>query len=168
MSAFHLAEINIGRILGPIDSEVMADFVANLDEINALAESSPGFVWRLKTEDNNATAIRPYDDDRIMVNLSVWENAETLHDYVYHTAHVAIMRRRREWFSRMTESFMALWWIPAGHVPPVTEAVERLDHLRKHGPTPHAFTFRERFPAPDGASACQAEAPDLSGGCPAL
>ena len=168
MSAFHLAQVNIGRILGPIDSAVMSGFVAQLDEINALAESSPGFVWRLKTEDGDATAIRPYDDDRIIVNMSVWESPEALHAYVYQSAHVEVMRRRREWFSRMTDAFMALWWVPAGHRPPVTEAVERLAHLRAHGPTPVAFTFRQRFPAPDDPASLDTERADLSDGCPAL
>jgi len=166
MSTFHLAEINIARMLGPIDSEVMADFVANLDRINALAEAAPGFVWRLKTEDDNATAIRPYEDDRIIVNMSVWENAEALYEYVYHSAHVEIMRRRREFFSRMAEAFMVLWWVPGGHLPSVQEAVERLEHLRANGPTPHAFTFKQRFPAPDAPSSSEWER-DLSGGCPA-
>ena len=168
MPAFHLAQVNIGRMLGPIESEVMADFVANLDAINALAERTPGFVWRLKTEDDNATAIRPYDDERIIVNLSVWENAEALHGYVYQSAHVEIMRRRREFFSRMTEAFMVLWWVPAGHVPPVQEAVDRLAYLRVNGPTPHAFTFKQRFPAPDAAAEADTESRDLSGGCPAV
>ena len=152
MSTFHLAEINIARMLGPIDSEVMADFVANLDRINALAEGARGFVWRLMTEDDNATAIRPYEDDRIIVNMSVWESADALYDYVYHSAHVEIMRRRREFFSRMAEAFMVLWWVPAGHVPSVQEAKERLEHLRANVPTPHAFTFKQRFPAPDATS----------------
>src|SRR3954469_23723085 len=114
MSAIHVAQVNVGRILGPIDSPVMAEFVAQLDQINALAERSPGFVWRLKTEDGDATAIRPYDDDMIIVNMSVWESPAALHEYVYRSAHVEVMRRRREWFSRMTDAFMALWWVPAG------------------------------------------------------
>ena len=168
MSTHHLAQINIGRILGPIDSEIMAGFVAQLDEINALAESSPGFVWRLKTEDGDATAIRPYEDDRIIVNMSVWEGAEALHDYVYKSAHVAVMRRRREWFARMTEAFMVLWWVPAGHRPAVAEAVARLDTLRAHGPTPAAFTFRNHFPAPDAPQDGSAERTELPGECPAL
>jgi heme-degrading monooxygenase HmoA len=167
MHAFHLAQINVGRILGPIESEVMVGFVSQLAEINALAEATPGFVWRLKTEDGDATAIRPYDDDRVIVNMSVWESAEALHGYVYQSAHVDVMRRRREWFSRMSESYMALWWIPAGHIPTVSEAIARLEQLRATGPTAEAFTFRERFPSPDAASDAGAETPDLSGGCPA-
>jgi hypothetical protein len=167
MSAFHVAQVNVGRILGPIESPVMAEFVAKLDEINALAERSPGFVWRLKTEDGDATAIRPYDDDLIIVNMSVWESPAALHEYVYRSAHVEVMRRRREWFSRMTDAFMALWWVPAGHRPMVAEAVERLDLLRADGPTPHAFTFRQQFPPPtdDGV---RFEAVDLPGECPAV
>ena len=168
MPAYHLAQVNVGRILGPIDSAVMAGFVAKLDEINALAEASQGFVWRLKTEDDNATAIRPYEDDRIMVNLSVWESAESLHAYVYDSAHVEVMRRRREWFARMTEAFMALWWVPAGHLPTVAEAVEKLDQLRALGPTPEVFTFRQMFAPPAEQSQTPSEPRELPGACPAL
>jgi hypothetical protein len=168
MSAFHLAQINIGRMLGPIESETMAGFVARLDDINALAEAAPGFVWRLKTEDGDATAIRPYEDERIIVNMSVWESVEALHDYAYRSAHVEVMRRRREWFSRMTESYMVLWWVPAGHRPTVAEAVARLEALRADGPTPAAFTFRERFPTPDAPPDAIADQTELAGECPAL
>jgi uncharacterized protein DUF3291 len=154
-------------MLGAIDSPIMAEFVARLDEVNALAESSPGFVWRLKTEDGDATAIRPYEDDRIIVNMSVWSGPAALHDYVYRSAHVEVMRRRREWFSRMTESFVVLWWVPEGHRPTVAEAVERLDWLRAHGPSPRAFTFREQFPPPD-TDTKGFEPVDLPGECPAL
>ncbi|MEO6526765.1 MAG: DUF3291 domain-containing protein [Gemmatimonadaceae bacterium] len=168
MTAFQLAQINIGRMLGPIDSETMAGFVAQLGEINALAEGSPGFVWRLKTEDGDATAIRPYEDERIIVNMSVWDSAAALHRYVYDSAHVEVMRRRREWFSRMTDAFMVLWWVPAGHRPPVAEAVERLEQLRAHGPTPMAFTFRQQFPPPDAPFDVLSEPADLPGECPAL
>ena len=167
MSAFHVAQVNVGRILGPIESPVMAEFVAQLDEINALAERSPGFVWRLKTEDGDATAIRPYDDDLIIVNMSVWESPAALHEYVYRSAHVEVMKRRREWFSRMTDAFMALWWVPAGHHPTVAEAVVRLDQLRADGPTPHAFTFRQQFPPPE-ADGVPLEPVDLQGECPAV
>ena len=167
MTSHHLAEINIARMLGPIDSAVMAEFVGRLDEINALAERSPGFVWRLKTEDGDATAIRPYDDDMIIVNMSVWESPAALHDYVYGSAHVEVMRRRREWFSRMADAFLVLWWVPVGHVPTVAEAVARLHQLRADGPTPHAFTFRQQFPPPEAADV-PFEAVDLPGECPAL
>src|SRR5215207_322583 len=149
MTTFHIAQINVGRILGPIDSAIMAEFVARLDEINALADGSPGFVWRLQTEDGDATAIRPFDDEMIILTMSVWESAAALHAYVYQSAHAEVMRRRRAWFSRMAEAYVALWWVPVGHQPTVAEAVERLAHLREQGPTPAAFTFRQQFPAPD-------------------
>jgi hypothetical protein len=148
MTAFHLAQVNIGLAKAPVDSPVLADFVAMLDPINALADDYPGFVWRLQTEDGNATAVRPYADERIMVNMSVWESVDDLAAFVYRSGHVDVMRRRREWFERI-ETYMALWWVPAGHVPTVAEAQERLAHLSEHGPTPRAFTFKARFPSPE-------------------
>ena len=148
MSAvFHLAQLNVARVLAPLDSPVMADFVAQLGEINALADAAPGFVWRLQTEDGDATAVRPYGDE-IIVNMSVWESLEALRAYVYRGGHVEVMRRRREWFSRLAESYLVLWWVPAGHRPTVPEAVARLEALRRDGPTPHAFTFHTAFAAP--------------------
>ncbi len=149
MSAFELAQLNVGTIKGPMDSPVMADFAANLDRINALAERSPGFVWRLQTEEGNATAIRPFEDANMLVNMSVWRDVESLNEYVYRTAHMEILRRRREWFERMDEAFLVLWWVPKGHRPNVTEAIAKLDLLRSRGPTAEAFTFRQPFPAPD-------------------
>ena len=142
----------------------MADFVANLDRINALAEQSPGYVWRLQTEEGNATAISPFDDNTI-VNLSVWEDVASLNHYVYKTAHVEIMKRRKEWFERMKEQHMVLWWVPRGHVPSVEEALQRLYHLREQGPTRHAFSFRHAFPAPDAVAEDTAFCGDA---CPAL
>ena len=132
----------------------MADFVANLDRINSLAEQSPGFVWRLKDEAGNAVAIRPFGEDFI-VNMSVWTDVASLSNYAFKSAHVEIMRRRREWFERMAEASAVLWWVPKGHVPSVTEAKERLEHLRKFGATPRAFTFKEAFRAPDAHNAAQ-------------
>jgi len=165
MSACELAQLNIGIIRGPIDSPVMAEFVANLDRINALAERSPGFVWRLQTDEGNATAIRPYPDENIAINMSVWRDLESLNAFVYRSDHVEIMRRRREWFERMTEAFLVLWWVPRGHRPSVQEAIARLDTLRASGPTPAAFTFRQTFPPPD---APRAEAsPTFGDECPA-
>jgi hypothetical protein len=153
MTRYHIAQINIGRILGPIDGPVMAGFVARLDEINALADSSPGFVWRLQTEAGNATAIRPYDDDMILLNMSVWQTAEQLRDYVYHTSHAAVMRQRKQWFERFDGPYLAMWWVRAGHIPTPGEGKERLEHLRAHGPSPYAFNFAEVYPAPDAGSA---------------
>lgn len=148
MSSFHLAQVNIGTVREPIDSPLLADFVAALDPINQLADESPGFVWRLQTEDGDATSIRPYDDDSILVNMSVWESVESLGEFVYRSAHTGVMRQRKQWFQHM-DLYMALWWIPAGTLPSVADAKERLAHLEAHGPTPFAFTFRQPFPAPD-------------------
>jgi hypothetical protein len=151
MSAYQLAQLNIGIIKGPMDSPVMAEFAANLDRINALAESTPGFVWRLQTEEGNATAIRPFENQNLLLNMSVWRDVQSLGKYVYHSAHVEIMRRRREWFERMDEAFLVLWWVPEGHRPSVAAAIARLELLRSKGPTAEAFTFRHAFPAPDAA-----------------
>lgn len=153
MTDLHLAELNIGRLHAPIDAPEIADFADALDEINALAEASPGFVWRLQTDEGNATGIKAFEDELTILNLSVWTSIESLADYVYRSAHTPFLRRRREWFERM-EVAVVLWWIPAGHTPTVAEALERLDHLRAHGPSAHAFTFARRFaPAGDGALA---------------
>jgi hypothetical protein len=144
---FHLAQMNVGRLRAPMDSPDMAEFAASLDEINALADMAPGFVWRFQTTYGDATAERPYDDEQVIINFSVWQSAEQLHDYVYRTAHAAVMARRKEWFERMSEAILVLWWIPAGELPTTADAMARLEHLRQHGPTPHAFTFRQQFPA---------------------
>jgi hypothetical protein len=150
MTRFHLAQVNIGRIVAPLDDPIMEGFKSQLDPINALADRSPGFVWRMQTEDGNAMAIRPYaDDDRMAMNMSVWESFDALQQFVYQTAHVGTLRDRKQWFEPMDGPILALWWIPAGHIPTVAEAKDRLAHLKAHGPTPHAFTFRKTFPAPD-------------------
>lgn len=151
MSRYHLAQLNVGIIKAPLESPVMADFVNNLDRINALAEASLGFVWRLQTEEGNATALRPTEDENFLVNMSVWEDADSLSQFVFKSAHVEIMRRRREWFERMVEAYLVLWWVPKGHVPTVDEALAKLARLREHGPSPEAFTFRTAFPPPDAA-----------------
>ncbi len=142
---FCLAQLNIARMLAPIDSPVMADFVANLDRINAHAENSDGFVWRLKDERDNATSIKILDDDFLVVNLSVWENLETLFQFVYQSDHLAIFKRRKEWFEKMPEMHMALWYVPKGHIPSTAEAAERLMYLGENGETPFAFSFKRRF-----------------------
>lgn len=148
MPLYHLAQLNIARLLAPVDSPLLADFVARLDEINALADASPGFIWRFQTEDGDAIALRPYDDDQVIINYSVWESPEALRDYVYSGGHAEVMKRRREWFSRMSQPYMVLWWVPAGHRPTMVEAAERLELLRRDGPTRDAFTFRQIFPPP--------------------
>lgn len=144
-----LAQVNIARLRAPLDDPAIAGFVARLDEINALAEVSPGFVWRLQTAAGNATDLRPYADDRILVNLSVWEDVDSLRTYVYRSAHAQLLRQRQSWFQRLTGVYVALWWIPRGHLPTVAEAKERLAHMDAHGPTPQAFTFQQTFP-PEG------------------
>lgn len=126
----------------------MADFVANLERINALAERSPGYVWRLQDEAGDATAIRPFGEE-VLVNLSLWQDVESLSDYVYKSAHTEMLKRRREWFDKAEQVHMVLWWVPAGHRPGVEEAAERLAYLREHGPSAHAFAFRQAFAAPD-------------------
>ncbi len=165
MSAYQLAQLNIGIIKGPIDGPVMAEFVANLDRINALAERSPGFVWRLQTAEGNATAIRPYpENENMAVNLSVWADVDSLRRFVFQSAHVEIMRRRSEWFVKMAEAFLVLWWVPKGHIPTIEEAKDRLELLRCKGPTAEAFTFRQAYPPPDAPQS----APSVFGDeCPA-
>jgi hypothetical protein len=154
MTAFQLAQLNIAATKEPLESPVMADFVANLDRINELAEQSPGFVWRLKGEGNDATSLRPLGEN-VIVNMSVWSGIESLNAYVYRSAHTEIMRRRREWFDRMREMHMAPWWVRRGHHPTVDEAIGRLEHLRQYGPTGFAFTFRTAFPPPDAMAAAE-------------
>lgn len=149
---YHLAQVNIGRMHAPLEDPLMAEFVAALDEINALADQSPGFVWRLQTEEGNASALRPYEDDRIIFNLSVWETIEDLKAYAYHGPHAQIMRRRRQWFEKFDGMYLALWWIEAGHIPTTNEAKERLDYLNSQGESERAFTFRHPF-APPGKAA---------------
>jgi Domain of unknown function (DUF3291) len=153
--AHHIAQINVSRPAEPLDSARLAEFVAALDPINALADTAPGFVWRLQTEDGNATAVRVLDDDELIVNMSVWESIEALGAFVFRSAHTGVMRRRREWFVPMRESMTALWWVPAGTVPTVGDGELRLRHLRAHGPTPTAFMFRAPFPSPDGSTAAE-------------
>ena len=151
-SGWHLAQVNVAILAAPLDSPQLADFVANLDSVNALADSAPGFVWRLQTEDGDATAIRAFDDDRILVNMSVWEDVESLGEFVYGSGHLEVVRRRREWFERMAGSSLALWWIPAGSRPTVDEAKRRLELLDRRGPTADAFTFKVPSPAPDATA----------------
>ena len=146
---YHIAQVNIARMLDEIDSPIMAEFKANLDGINALAEQSPGFVWRLKGDGNDATSLRIYEDRYLIVNLSVWENIDALYQFTYYSAHTDYFRRRREWFEKLTIPMLALWWVPAGQEPSALEAKARLEHLERQGATPYAFTFRQRFTLAD-------------------
>src|SRR5215216_2380687 len=150
MHRFHLAQVNIGRFRAPIDDPMMEGFRSQLDSINALADRTPGFVWRLQTEDGNATAIRPYQDELMAINMSVWESLEALQQFVYQSAHVGPLRDRKQWFEPIDGPIQALWWIAAGHIPTVDEAKARLELLKQRGPSPDAFTFRTPFPSPDG------------------
>ena len=149
MSRHQLAQINVARLLAPIEAPQIADFVAALEPVNALADRAEGFIWRLQTAEGNATAVQAFDDPLVIVNVSVWDSIEALESFAYgDESHRGVLRRRREWFERHLVSATALWWIPAGTTPTVDEATARLEHLRSHGPTQHAFTFRERFSAP--------------------
>ena len=142
---YQLAQINIAKIIAPLDNPVMKDFVDNLDRINDLAETSEGFIWRLKDESNSATNLRVFDDDMIIVNMSVWNDIDSLMNYVYKTDHAIFLRRRKEWFEKMPDAFMALWYVPEGSTPSVADAVVRLEYLKAHGETPYAFTFRKKY-----------------------
>lgn len=153
---YHLAQYNVAKLVAPLEDPRLADFIANLDRINQLGDRSPGFVWRHQNADGNSTGTRVGDDPLVVINFTVWESIEALFEYTYHSDHVEVFRRRREWFEdHGGRHYLAMWWIPAGHIPTVQEAEARLAHLHEHGPTPHAFTFKQRFPAPaeDAATA---------------
>ena len=141
----HLAQLNVGRLRAPLESPIIDDFRNNLEPVNALAEVSPGYVWRLQDEDGNATGIKVFDDDLEIINLTVWESVEALADFTYRSGHVEFLRRRRDFFEAPTQPILCLWWIPEGTIPTVDDAIARLERLRTHGPTPTAFTFRTRF-----------------------
>jgi hypothetical protein len=149
---FHLAQVNVGEMVGPPGSPEIAEFEELLDPVNAAADAAPGFVWRLQDDDGNAQSFRMFDSDTILVNMSVWESIETLRAFAYGMyadgAHKRVMRRRAEWFIPMDQAFLALWWVEAGHIPGLAEAEERLTHIRENGPTERAFTFRRSFPPP--------------------
>jgi hypothetical protein len=152
MTLFHLAQMNLARLAAPLDDPRLADFVAALDRVNALADRSPGFVWRLQGADGNATDLRPYPDERILVNMSVWESVAALRAYVYRGDHAGVLRRRREWFEPFEGPFQVLWWIPAGHTPTPAEGKARLEHLAAHRPTARAFSFKVLYPAEAAAA----------------
>lgn len=167
--SFQLAQVNIALPQEPLGAPLLADFVAALAPVNAAADASPGFVWRLQTDAGDATGVRAFGDGRLIVNLSVWESLEALRNFVYsRRAHLDVLRRRREWFERLGESAVALWWVPRGHRPSVTEAEQRLAALRADGPTPQVFTFRESFAPPaEGQARAGAVAIDPRELCPA-
>ncbi|MDH7447161.1 DUF3291 domain-containing protein [Aquimarina sp. 2201CG14-23] len=144
-----LAQVNIAEMLAPINDPIMEDFVNNLDRINELAEQSQGFIWRLKGDEGNATAITVFDNLFLIINMSVWENIETLFDFVYKTAHSDILKRKKEWFHKMPRMHMAFWYVEDGHEPTPEEAKERLYYLQEHGETPYAFSFKSKFTIDD-------------------
>jgi Domain of unknown function (DUF3291) len=164
MSRYELAQLNIAELKGPLDSPLLADFVANLDRINALAEASPGFVWRLQTSEGDATALRPLGENTL-VNMSVWNDVVSLRNFAYRSAHTEVMRRRKEWFENMPTAYMVLWWVPKGHRPSIQEAISKLELLRSAGPSEEAFTFRHAYLPPDAG---ESRAPfDIGEECPA-
>jgi hypothetical protein len=156
---YELAQINIARLKAPLDSPQLKDFVDNLDPVNADADAADGFVWRLKGDSGDATDVKVFGDDWLIVNMTMWRDINALTAYMYQGRHREMLSRRREWFEKLQEAVTALWWVPAGHRPTVTEAESRLLHLRTHGPTPYAFTLRTSFPA-QGAEPVALEVPD--------
>jgi Domain of unknown function (DUF3291) len=160
-----LAQVNVARLREPLDSPLLADFVAALDPVNATADAAPGFIWRLQGEDGNATSVRAFEWDTadgagLLVNMSVWESVGALAAFVYSGAHRQVLRRRRRWFEPMAEAYTALWWIPRGHRPTTAEAEERVLRLRESGPTPYAFTLKEHFPPPGVAGPAPVLSPE--------
>jgi hypothetical protein len=143
---YHLAQVNTAKMRYSLDAPEMADFVAQIDSINAVADADPGFVWRLRGEGaSDATSIRAFDDESILITLTVWKSLEALSDYVYRGAHNGIMRQRRQWFEKVEQPILAMWWICAGYKPTVSEAKKRLEHLQRYGSTPYAFSFKKPF-----------------------
>lgn len=149
MSSYHLAQINIGRLVAPLDDPRIAGFVAGLDPVNALADAAPGFVWRLQSESGNATAIAYNDDPSLILNMSVWESVEALRDFTYSAGHLEVLRRRAQWFEKLDQPHYCLWWVPAVHIPTIAEARERLEYYQRNGATPYSFWFHQLFPAPE-------------------
>ncbi|USQ83460.1 DUF3291 domain-containing protein [Streptomyces phaeoluteigriseus] len=158
-TAFELAQVNLSRLKFPLDSPELKDFVDALDPVNADAEAADGYVWRLQSEEGNATDVPVFGDRWLIINLTTWRDVNALTAYMYQGRHREMLARRREWFDRVQEAMTALWWVPAGHRPTVAEAESRLLHLRAHGPTPYAFTLRTSFPA-QGAEPVAFEVPD--------
>jgi hypothetical protein len=149
----HVAQLNTGRAVAPLDDPRLADFMSWLDRINALAERSPGFIWRLQGDNGNNTALKISDDPQFIVNMSLWESIDDLHAFTYRSNHKTVFARRYEWFERSTGPNMVMWWQAAGTLPDVRDALARLQRLADHGPAPDAFTFKQRFPPPDAEAA---------------
>jgi hypothetical protein len=162
-ASWHLAQINIGTMVAPQGDPRVQPFFDALDRVNALAEESPGFVWRLVGDGNDATDIQPTVDPLLLINMSVWKDAESLFQFVYRSAHTEVMVRRREFFERFDGAYQALWWVPAGTLPTINDGLSRLWHLDRFGPTSHAFTFKKRFPATNAAGEPDDMQPDCVG-----
>jgi hypothetical protein len=148
MANFQLAQINIAKAVAEMDADVMQGFVSRLEEINSLADQAPGFVWRLQSGDGDATSINVFDDELMLINISVWDSLDALKAFVYRTVHVELIQDREAWFNKMGKAHQALWWIPVGHIPTEEEGKEKLAQIREHGPTRDAFTFGRSFPKP--------------------
>ena len=148
MPAWELAQINIARLIAPLDDPRIAEFVGQLDSINRLADASPGFIWRLQSDAGNATDVSYNDDPFTIVNMSVWQSVEALRDFTYRSGHIQVFRDRAKWFEKMTVPSYCLWWVPVGHQPTVAEGRDRLEHYQQNGATPHSFWFSKQFPAP--------------------
>jgi hypothetical protein len=151
-----IAHINIAKALAPLNDPIMAEFVTLWEEINVLADSSPGFIWRLDIPEGDPTYVRPYEDQRILINISVWATVHDFASFVFAGDHLQVMKRRRQWFERFEGPNQALWWVPQGYIPTAQEGKQRLDHLCEHGPTQYAFTLKEVFPTPDEGAMSEA------------
>lgn len=149
MPDYHIAQYNLARMRASLGDPIMAEFAANMQRIDEIGEHAPGFVWIFKDDDDKVLSLRPYDDDLIIVNLTVWETIDALFEFTYRSEHTDFFRRRLEWFSKTPPPVFVLWWIEAGQIPTIEQATLRLDYLRQHGPTPYAFTFKKRFTAED-------------------
>lgn len=151
---WHLAQVNIARLIEPLDSDRLADFVAALDPVNAEADLAPGFVWRLKTEEGNATSLVAFEWDvsgtaGVITNMSVWESFEDLKNFVYSPNHLEVMKQRRNWFHQVAEATTALWWVRAGEVPTLQDAEVKIRSLREQGPTRSSFGLNQIFEPED-------------------
>lgn len=142
---YHLAQLNIAKLKAPLEDPSIEGFVSKLDEINALADSSQGFIWRLQEEDGSAVNISVFDDEYLIVNMSVWESIEDLKNFVYKSGHVKVYLQKDSWFHKMTDHHMVLWWIEKGEIPDIFDAKNRLKHLQENGPSSFAFTFKNVF-----------------------
>jgi len=146
---YQLAQVNIARMNADIEDPAMSGFAQRLEEINALADFSKGFVWRFKTEEGDDTYLRPFDDTRILFNMSVWETVEDLKNYVYASKHIELLKSKNDWFKKLDEAHLALWWIEKGRIPSVEDALEILELIKTNGPSPKAFTFAKPYPKPN-------------------